>query len=222
MNGISPTWIAIAAACFVAGALLGWLLHRERLTRAAEVRRQREKAQREALQAAHDKLERQLAQMKVRLTDSQSQAHRRQRQLTTAREVQQEQIERLNRRASDIDTLQQALETARAERKRFKRQLKLLIRRQSDERTTTTRAPAAMPLTLKSIRGIGPALAKKLNSLGIYGLRQIADLQPAEVEALNQQLAFPGRIERDRWVEQAQRLLADADDTPPLREACAG
>jgi predicted flap endonuclease-1-like 5' DNA nuclease len=59
---------------------------------------------------------------------------------------------------------------------------------------------------LKEIAGIGPKLEKMLQSLGIYHFDQIASWTPAEIDWVNAAISFRGRIERERWVEQAQRL----------------
>jgi predicted flap endonuclease-1-like 5' DNA nuclease len=60
---------------------------------------------------------------------------------------------------------------------------------------------------LKRIKGIGPALERRLNELGVHTLAQLAELSPAEVERINAKLDFPGRIQRERWIEQARDLL---------------
>lgn len=59
---------------------------------------------------------------------------------------------------------------------------------------------------LKRIRGIGPQNEARLNSLGIYHFDQIAAWSPEEARWVGSYLAFPGRIEREDWVIQAQRL----------------
>ena len=63
---------------------------------------------------------------------------------------------------------------------------------------------------LKEIAGIGPKLEKMLQSLGVYHFDQIAAWTPAEIDWVNAAISFRGRIERERWVEQAQRLAARA------------
>lgn len=61
---------------------------------------------------------------------------------------------------------------------------------------------------LKVIVGIGPYLEKKLNAIGIYTFRQIANFAPEDIEQVNDIIEFfPGRIERDNWVGQAADLL---------------
>lgn len=61
---------------------------------------------------------------------------------------------------------------------------------------------------LTQIRGIGPVIAEQLHRLGITTWQQIAALTPEEVARIDQVLAFKGRIERERWIEQARALVA--------------
>lgn len=60
---------------------------------------------------------------------------------------------------------------------------------------------------LTQIKGIGKRLAEKLNTLGVWTLSQIADWSQENIEAFNTELDFPGRIEREQWVEQAKRMV---------------
>ena len=50
-------------------------------------------------------------------------------------------------------------------------------------------------------------LKGKLNQLGITTFKQIAEFTPADMERVNAVLDFPGRIERERWVEQARKFV---------------
>lgn len=60
---------------------------------------------------------------------------------------------------------------------------------------------------LKLIAGIGPALEKKLNGLGIYSFRQISEFTPLTIDEVTNAIKFfPGRIERDNWVSQARNF----------------
>jgi len=68
-------------------------------------------------------------------------------------------------------------------------------------------APEDGPDDLKRINGIGPAIEKTLHELGIFHLRQIAELTPDNVAWLDRHLAFPGRIEREDWIGQAKTLI---------------
>lgn len=70
-------------------------------------------------------------------------------------------------------------------------------------------APGAESVTI--LKGLGPKIATRLAELGITRLDQLAWLDDAEAEQLDAQLGvFQGRMERDRWREQA-RLLANGD-----------
>ena len=63
---------------------------------------------------------------------------------------------------------------------------------------------------LKIINGIGPGIEKKLNARGIISYWQISELTEDSIKELTGTiLFFPGRIERDRWVEQASKLYLD-------------
>ena len=60
---------------------------------------------------------------------------------------------------------------------------------------------------LKQIDGIGPFLEKRLNEIGIYTYRQLSRLEEDDIKTLTAALEFfPGRIERDKWLEQAAVL----------------
>lgn len=57
---------------------------------------------------------------------------------------------------------------------------------------------------LLRMKGIGPKLAALLASLGITSFAQIAAWNDADIERIDAQLGnFRGRIQRDKWVEQA-------------------
>lgn len=71
--------------------------------------------------------------------------------------------------------------------------------------------PAEIPTDLTMIRGIGPALASTLHSLGVTRLDQIAIWSPEESARVDQKLgSFAGRMRREKWIEQA-RLLTKGD-----------
>ena len=60
---------------------------------------------------------------------------------------------------------------------------------------------------LKIIKGIGPFIEKKLNSIGIFTFRQIAAFTEEDEEKVNDVIEFfPGRIRRDGWSGQATEL----------------
>ena len=67
------------------------------------------------------------------------------------------------------------------------------------------RATAAEADDLKDIVGIGPFLERKLHSLGIYTFRQVGNFTKQDINKVNDIIEFfPGRIERDNWVGQAE------------------
>lgn len=71
-------------------------------------------------------------------------------------------------------------------------------------------APAAEPAPaaddLKRINGIGPAIEKKLNALGVQSYAQIAGWDEADIARFDEAVKGRGRIARDDWVGQARAL----------------
>lgn len=65
---------------------------------------------------------------------------------------------------------------------------------------------------LKMLKGVGPKLEQTLNALGFYHFDQIAKWTAEEIEWVDDNLKFKGRIERDGWVDQA-KILADGGQT---------
>ena len=60
---------------------------------------------------------------------------------------------------------------------------------------------------LKKIQGIGPFIEEKLNDLGIYTFAQLSQFDESMIPTLTAAIEFfPGRIERDEWIGQADRL----------------
>jgi predicted flap endonuclease-1-like 5' DNA nuclease len=71
------------------------------------------------------------------------------------------------------------------------------------------------PDDLKRIRGIGFALEKLLHRIGVYYFWQVAEWDQSDVRFVDAHLdIFKGRIERERWVEQAQELAGDPGSVP--------
>lgn len=60
---------------------------------------------------------------------------------------------------------------------------------------------------LTVIRGIGTVIAPKLHQLGITTYQQVADLTESDIERIDKVLDFRGRIQREKWIEQAQEIL---------------
>lgn len=70
-------------------------------------------------------------------------------------------------------------------------------------------APDGEPDKLTLIKGVGPRLADMLHALGVYHFTQIADWTAEQIAEVDSHLgSFKGRIERDRWVDQARLLAA--------------
>ncbi|MCI5082589.1 MAG: lipopolysaccharide assembly protein LapA domain-containing protein [Saprospiraceae bacterium] len=68
---------------------------------------------------------------------------------------------------------------------------------------------------LTRIEGIGPFLEKKLNEINIFTYVQIAKFDQATIEEVTKKIGyFPGRIEKDQWVEQAAKLHQQKLENP--------
>lgn len=85
---------------------------------------------------------------------------------------------------------------------------------EAEQRPATAAAPmprtepgsAASADDLTRIKGIGKVIERRLHELGITTFRQLAELSPSDVQRINKILDFPGRVEREHWVEQARGL----------------
>ena len=71
-------------------------------------------------------------------------------------------------------------------------------------------APRGAPDDLGKLTGVGPQIVKKLNEHGVFHYWQLAAMTPEEVEKLDADLRFNGRIARDKWTDQAKTLIAAA------------
>jgi large subunit ribosomal protein L19 len=63
---------------------------------------------------------------------------------------------------------------------------------------------------LTQIKGLSAELAERLGGLGVIKFEQIANFSDDDIANVDEALALEGRIEKDDWVAQAQRLLAEA------------
>ena len=75
---------------------------------------------------------------------------------------------------------------------------------------------------IKLISGVGPALEKKLHALGIKSLKDIAAFTKADVEKVDGELNFKGRIDREEWIAQAKELLAGEAPRAKIDQKAAG
>jgi predicted flap endonuclease-1-like 5' DNA nuclease len=77
-----------------------------------------------------------------------------------------------------------------------------------EEQATTNAAILNPQDNLMDIKGIGPAIAKTLNEMGIFNFEQIADMNEYDIDRVAQRLkGFRSRIYREDWLGQARLLL---------------
>ncbi|MEL7296210.1 MAG: hypothetical protein AAGJ86_01045 [Pseudomonadota bacterium] len=212
----SPLFFLFVGVAFAIGILAGWHIRGERRERRDAVRLYRQTEQLEALELENNQLGRRLVELQRRNKDAIDLTHRQKKQLETMRAAMDEQIHRNRKAQRKIEQANAMLSDARHERRTLQRQLKLLIQRTQQARQHQPVAQPSThkgPLTVRSIRGIGARLAEQLRAQGIVELEQIAALDEDAIDALDAQLKFPGRIRRDRWVEQAQALLGETTPT---------
>ena len=100
-------------------------------------------------------------------------------------------------------------------------------------KTKDAPAPAATPLLLKAPRGgkgddlkliigIGPALEKLLNSVGVWHFDQMASWKAKDIAFVDGKMeGFHGRITRDEWVKQA-KILAKGGTVEDVERAIKG
>ncbi len=68
---------------------------------------------------------------------------------------------------------------------------------------------------LKQIKGVGPAIEKTLNDLGIYRFNQIAEMSEYDIDRVAQRMkGFRSRIYREDWVGQARGLQYQKNNDP--------
>lgn len=206
--------VAVLAIVFAAGTMLGWFLRREQSERLHGVASGRKTEQMDAQGAMIERLTRERDEVRERHQESQAFIHRQKRQLSSVREAMDELSNDKRRMARGKDKLVDAHRLAVFEHRKLKRQLNLLIKRTAAERAQERSQSGRRRRSsdeLQQIRGIGPALASKLRDMGVEKLQDIAELDELAVARLDKQLSFPGRIRRDRWIEQAQKILRGND-----------
>jgi predicted flap endonuclease-1-like 5' DNA nuclease len=104
--------------------------------------------------------------------------------------------------AIELDQLKETRETILRQIK--ERQFKLSV-----DSTHTTDQSTIEDLT--AISGIGGWIKEKLNALGIYNYGQISRFTDADIKTVTDAIQyFPGRIERDGWIQQARELAENA------------
>ncbi|MEM7750072.1 MAG: 50S ribosomal protein L19 [Pseudomonadota bacterium] len=85
------------------------------------------------------------------------------------------------------------------------------------------RKPKGEKDDLKLIETIAPDLETMLNKLNIMKFEQIAALSDDDIANVDEALKLNGRIEKEDWVGQAQRLMAEAtvEEVPAEEEPAA-
>jgi len=66
------------------------------------------------------------------------------------------------------------------------------------------------PDDLTQIKGIDDDLAARLRQLNCIKLEQVANLSDEDIANIDEALQLNGRIEKEDWIAQAQRLVAEA------------
>ena len=82
----------------------------------------------------------------------------------------------------------------------------------SKKRSDTSRGAEPPEIDdLKLINGIGPAVERRLHSVGIYTYAQLAALSPADIAAAVADLAglSAERIIKQDWIGQARKLSSE-------------
>ena len=69
-------------------------------------------------------------------------------------------------------------------------------------------APEGQADDLTLIGGVGEKINEKLTAMGIFHFWQVAAMTDGDIEKVESDLGFKGRVEREDWIEQARELMA--------------
>ena len=101
-------------------------------------------------------------------------------------------------------------------KKKAKKKVAKKVAKKADEEKPakkTDETPAVSedkaPDDLSRISGVGPVIVGKLNGLGITTFAQVAAFTDEDIERIDGELNFKGRIVRDNWVDQAKAFLKE-------------
>ena len=75
------------------------------------------------------------------------------------------------------------------------------------ETAASAEKPATKAADLSALNGVGPAMVKKLDGVGITTLEQLANLSAEEQEKIGEELSIASKL--GGWIEQAKQLAAD-------------
>ena len=186
-------------------------IERLKVEKAARIEREAaEKAariEREAAEMAAEakKLLRKKAEERKRRLEEEEKASQEAREKAASREEAME--EEIAERRSKLEEL------GEEERRKEKAMLRIAERMKKIDFGKIGFATHADKDDLEEIEGIGSFIEEKLNSLGIYKFSQISRMDSDLVDKVNEAIEFfPGRIERDRWVDQAKVLAANQQE----------
>lgn len=134
----------------------------------------------------------------------------------------QEAEDRITRLQSDLQEAREALEEARAERRRLQTEFEAMSAAEAP--TPDGEAAPVEPSDLKRVEGIGPKIEEILNNAGIYTFQQLAE---ADVERLQAALADAGERYRladpGSWPQQARLAAEDRwDELANLQQELKG
>ncbi|MEM7327266.1 MAG: hypothetical protein AAF437_00925 [Pseudomonadota bacterium] len=83
----------------------------------------------------------------------------------------------------------------------------------TDQRPQTLAALYGKADDLTRIKGIGPKLSRRLNEIGVFHFKQIANWSASEALWIDDHLASKGRVAREAWIKQARLLTANGSNT---------
>jgi predicted flap endonuclease-1-like 5' DNA nuclease len=218
-------WLIVGIIVGFAGAMY-WLSRKsdERVAEAeARTRQQLREAQDDALQAdlahketkdrlialqfEHQQLEARLAELRARLGAAAATRPAQPPAATLPAPAKVAASDDLQVRLKAIDAKIAMLPAGSSARARLMAErLKLVGKPSIAPAPRSVRAPDGAGDDLKRIKGIGPVIEKQLHEMGITSFRQVAALTPEEIARIDAAIEFPGRIEREGWVEQARAL----------------
>ena len=71
---------------------------------------------------------------------------------------------------------------------------------------------------LTKIKGVSADLAGRLSTIGVIKYEQIANFSDDDIANVDEALSLQGRVEKEDWVGQAQKLLAEAAAEVPAED----
>ena len=118
---------------------------------------------------------------------------------------------------SEVPILTPWIKGAKPVKKQAKKAVsKPTAKKASSEKTAAEKKPRTLSAPRKSgaddlklISGVGPKLEGVLNELGFWHFDQIAKWTSAEIAWVDTRLKFKGRIERDDWIPQAEKMSGE-------------